>query len=185
MAETLLVYDTRIVGNDGIAYEARACAAPDGSGTWQGWIEFVPIAGGTPLRTPRETTQPNRADTIYWATGLTPVYLEGALARALEPEGPMTALPMPESAFDGPAPSSTAPIPARSSVLDPFSVYEKGEVLLRRQLGALSSWHLINIIRDYELSYAEPNDLAAMPAAALIDIIVAGVRSEAARTARR
>jgi hypothetical protein len=35
------------------------------------------------MRTPRETEQPNREDLAYWATGLTQVYLEGALTRAL------------------------------------------------------------------------------------------------------
>ena len=40
---------------------------------------------GAAVRSGRETTQPNRQDTAYWATGLTPVYLEGALGRALNP----------------------------------------------------------------------------------------------------
>ena len=52
-------------------------------GNWEGWIEFRPLAGvGTALRTGRETTQPDRGALEYWATGLEPVYLEGALARA-------------------------------------------------------------------------------------------------------
>ena len=34
--------------------------------------------------TDRETTQPNLRALEYWATGLTPAYLEGALDRALE-----------------------------------------------------------------------------------------------------
>jgi hypothetical protein len=34
------------------------------------------------LSTSRETTQPNRQALIYWATGLEPVYLEGAFERA-------------------------------------------------------------------------------------------------------
>jgi len=50
---------------------------------WEGWVEFDPVDGGPTIRTPRETTQPNRADAEYWATGLEPVYLEGALDRAL------------------------------------------------------------------------------------------------------
>ena len=37
-------------------------------------------------------------------------------------------------------------------MLNPFSVYEKGEPLLRKQLGALSAWHLVNIVLAYELS---------------------------------
>ena len=62
-------------------------------------------------------------------------------------------------------------------MLDPFSVFEKGEVLLRKELGALSPWHLVNIIRAYRLS-AKPDDvLNRMPGAALVDIIVDQVRT--------
>ena len=68
MAETLLQFQEHVSGPDGTAYEARACGAPMAGGTWQGWIEFIPVNGGAPLRSPRETTQPNRADTVYWAT---------------------------------------------------------------------------------------------------------------------
>src|SRR2546425_4109185 len=39
------------------------------------------------VRTAPETTQPNRTCTVYWSTGLTPVYLEGALERALSRVG--------------------------------------------------------------------------------------------------
>jgi hypothetical protein len=34
------------------------------------------------LRTEQETSQPSRVTIEYWASGLTPVYLEGALTRA-------------------------------------------------------------------------------------------------------
>jgi len=34
------------------------------------------------LRTEQETSQPNRAAIEYWADGLEPIYLDGALARA-------------------------------------------------------------------------------------------------------
>ena len=57
----------------GVAYRAQACgdAMPDGK--WQGWIEFLPLDGTEPIRSGRETTQPNRTDTEYWATGLSTV----------------------------------------------------------------------------------------------------------------
>jgi hypothetical protein len=53
-------------------------------GLWEGWIEFVPTDGGPVLSTGRETSQSNLQALRYWATGLEPVYLDGALARAIE-----------------------------------------------------------------------------------------------------
>jgi hypothetical protein len=177
MAETLLEYQHPVSATDGTTYEARACGGPMPGGTWQGWIEFVPIAGGPPVRSPRETTQPNRSDTAYWATGLTQVYLEGALRRALDTPITVVTVPPQPSVFSGPAPR-VAPVEAGiESVLNPFSVYEKGEALLRRQLGALAAWHLVNIIAAYDLSSDDRETLNRRPAAGLIEAIVAGVRS--------
>ena len=83
MAEILVCYQLPVTDPRGLQYEARAYGAAIDHVLWEAWIEFVPIGGGRPLRSPRETTQPNRADTAYWATGLTRVYLEGALIRAI------------------------------------------------------------------------------------------------------
>jgi hypothetical protein len=84
MSEVLLKFQSPVAANDGRLYEARAIGAEMPDGMWEGAVEFTPIDGGSVLRTRRETTQPNRADTVYWATGLTPIYLEGALSRASE-----------------------------------------------------------------------------------------------------
>jgi hypothetical protein len=151
-------------------------------GNWHGWIEFMPLGGGEPLCSPRETTQPNRTDVVYWATGLTTVYLQGALARATAATTPSPIRPqpsMPPPAFEAPARSPVAlrPDATGASVLDPFSVYEKGEALLRRQLGALSSWHLVNIILDYKLSNDSRAALGRTPAPLLIETIVSGVQN--------
>ena len=70
--------------------------------------------------------------------------------------------------------------PAVESILNPFSVYRKGEALLRRQLSAFSVWHLVNIIVDYRLSDLPGPSLNAMSGPDLIELIVAAVRSEAA-----
>jgi hypothetical protein len=102
MAETLLRFQHPVAAPDGTWYEARACGGADGSGTWQGWVEFVPLDGGTPICSPRETTQPNRIDTEYWATGLTHVYLEGALQRALAVPGSAVVAPPEPSVFPKP-----------------------------------------------------------------------------------
>ena len=160
---------------------------PDGK--WQAWLEFVPFGGGPALRSGRETTQPNRTDTVYWATGLTAVYLEGALQRALNPvvvhhvtnDAPL---------FNEPAPTHHTTIPpagsAQEAVLDPFGIYEReGEALLRKRLGALAPFHLVRIIEKYELSRESSDVLSHLPAGPLIDLIVRGVRAEESSVTQR
>ncbi len=75
-------YPFAVVATNGTPYAVRAYAAP-GDTTWDGWLVFFPCDGGPALPTDRETTQPNLDAMRYWASGLEPVYLEGALARAL------------------------------------------------------------------------------------------------------
>ena len=180
MAEVLAEYAHVVISEAGRRYRARACGAPASSGLWHGWIEFIGMATGQVLRSGRETTQPNRVDMLYWTTGLTPVYLEGALRRALHPLTRLAPRPVPAPAFDEPAPDTIAEPPIVESILNPFSVYRKGERLLRRQLSALSVWHLVNIVRDYRLTDLPAAALDAMTPRDLIDLIVRAVRSEAA-----
>ena len=70
--------------NDGdITYVVWICGQERVDGTWEGWLEFHPTEASQPiLRTDQETSQPNRPATEYWADGLEPIYLQGALARA-------------------------------------------------------------------------------------------------------
>lgn len=176
MAEVLVEFADPIADERGNRYTARACGSQMDDGLWQGWIEFLPIGAGEPVRSKRETTQPNRTDAEYWATGLTYVYLEGALRRALNPlvRPPQREILPP--VFREPAPSAeVAPGPV-DSVLNPFSVFRKGEPLLRRQLSALSAWHLVNIIRDYRLSNAGVDQLNALSPVDLVELIVSAVR---------
>ena len=65
-------------------YVAEVWGEQRDDGLWEGWIEFVPSGEGMVLSTGRESTQSNLEALTYWATGLQPVYLDGALARALE-----------------------------------------------------------------------------------------------------
>nr|ADC35932.1 hypothetical protein [uncultured bacterium 70] len=88
MAELLAEFSTPIASRNGIFYTARACGAKAADGLWHGWLEFTPVDGRLAICSPRETTQPNRVDTEYWAGGLTLVYLEGALQRALDGPAP-------------------------------------------------------------------------------------------------
>lgn len=183
MSETLLEFPVPVRDAYGQMYHARACAGPMDATLWEGWLEFDPIDGGDTIRSRRETTQPNRTDAEYWATGLSQVYLEGALKRALEGpiQVPVAAVHPP--VFSAPAPAVSV-VPAEGitgrSILDPFSVYEKGEPLLRKQLAALSAWHLVNIIVDYELTDTPVETLNLTPPHVLIDVIVRGVKHSVA-----
>ena len=182
MAHVILTYQTTLASPDGHTYRPRACGRPRHDGTWEAWLEFDPDDASEVVRSARETTQPNLADLEYWATGLTPIYLEGALARALA--GPLQAAPPPvleTPSYDGPAPAMTAPVepPIVAPVLDPFSVYAKGESLLMQQLQALSPRHLRQIVRAYQLA-SDDLDLEALTELELIGVIVGGVRTRLA-----
>ena len=177
MAEVLVEFSDPVEGSDGRRYVARACGSESSNGLWQGWIEFVPTTGGDVLRSGRETTQPNRQDAMYWATGLTPVYLEGALERALKPLELAPPEPVRRPAYSGPLPEPLPPSAGVEAVLNPFSVFRKGEATLRAQLGALAQWHLVNIVRAFELSDLGAVTLSRMAAAELLELIVAEVRA--------
>lgn len=76
-------FDEPVRGIDGRLYTAQACARQrEDDGLYEGFVEFVDSFGVVVFRTDRETTQPNHTDVAYWATGLSHVYLEGALSRA-------------------------------------------------------------------------------------------------------
>jgi hypothetical protein len=162
MAEVLVRFTETVRGPDGIQYAAQACGGIADDRLWEGWIEFV-APGGTPLRTGRETEQPNRAALMYWAEGLTAAYLEGALRRALDVRIVPRRATTEESFFPGPRPpGASQPIRAHS-VLDPFATYAQGEGILRQQLSALSRYHLLTMIDAYQLdvdsAYASKEEL--------------------------
>jgi hypothetical protein len=136
----------------------------DQTGIWEGWVEFTDSNGRT-VRTDRETTQPNRRDLIYWATGLSTAFYEGALERAINRR--------PESAARQAADSSGAV--GEEPILDPFQVYAQGELLLRDQLSALSEMHLQNIVRAWDFGPVE----AGADRETLVELILEGVRSKA------
>jgi hypothetical protein len=177
-----------LVPTGGGLYTARICGRQRSDGVWEGWVEYEPTDGSPVLRTPRETTQPKLTDLEYWAGGLTAVYLEGALERAINAERAIEVeFDAPEApAYEGPAPDRAdidlaereEDVQSDEAVLNPFSVFGKGEGLLRLQLGALSARHLRSIVRAYRL--AEDIDLDALDAVELAELIVVGVRTKLA-----
>lgn len=83
MPESIHSFSTPVTDAWGIRYRVRVEGERNPLGTWDGWLVFEPEVGTGPvLRTGRETTQPERDDLVYWASGLEPVYLDGALGRA-------------------------------------------------------------------------------------------------------
>jgi hypothetical protein len=66
----------------GINYVIRVFGRERVDGRWEGFLEFVAVGAAIVLRTGTETTQSNREDLAYWASGLNTAYLQGAFARA-------------------------------------------------------------------------------------------------------
>ena len=73
-----------LVDYGGRPYRPRVYGEPQPDGSWGGWIVFFPLDGSPAVATDRETTQSTIESLGVWAAGLTPVYLEGALVRALQ-----------------------------------------------------------------------------------------------------
>ena len=180
MAEVLLSFEETVSDAFG-TYRARAIGRPAADGMWEGWVEFIPVEGsGEVLITPVESRQPEHAHLAYWAGGLTPVYLEGALARARRPvtvrvrpvEVPLSAAPA-ERLVKVPWVVPAGPEP----VLDPFEIGGRSLDILRQELGALDRPRLLNIIAAYGLNPGG-EDVTWMSDAQLIHFIVVAVEAQ-------
>jgi hypothetical protein len=170
VAELLVQFDEPIIAADRQGYVGRVWGREDDIGRWIGWLEFVPRGGGAAISTDFETVQPNRRDLEYWATGLTLVYLDGALGRALHASG-VSATPHPTAA--GAARAADAPLRMRPP-LDPFNAYLQGEGILRAELRALSADRLRDIVVAYGIS--SPETSAASSADELQEQILVAAR---------
>ena len=83
MAELILEHSTPVKSPGGKTFVARTYGEERSDGTWVGWIEFTPVGDrGLTRVTDRETSQPNKVALDYWASGLEPIYLDGAFERA-------------------------------------------------------------------------------------------------------
>lgn len=78
--ELIHTFTAAVVDELGRTWHGRAYGRSDDN-MWFGWMAFTDDAGET-VETDVETSQPNREALVYWATGVEPIYLQGALARA-------------------------------------------------------------------------------------------------------
>jgi hypothetical protein len=161
--DTVFEYSLPVKGPDSALYHARARGFEREDTLWEGFIEFESLDGTTSYHTLRETTQPNLSALVYWATGLSQVFLEGAIARAAD-------------ASMAPEILELQPLPP--AILNPYAVYAKGEAVLRFELNALASWHLRNIARAHHI-LSEQVLAGDLSKAVLVEAIVTAVRVRA------
>jgi hypothetical protein len=178
MAEVLRSFDTPV--SDGqTMYTARVVGREASDGLWEGWLEFVPVdRTSTVLATGVESRQPGRSRLLYWATGLSAVYVEGAFRRARDPVA-VTVRVEPPPATNAPARRATViefPTPAAEPVLDPFEIGARNLDILRQELHALNRPRLLNIIAAYDLNPGGEG-LAWMTDAQLATFIVTSVEA--------
>ena len=100
--ERLLQFERPITDTTGTIYNVSVYGRSRPSDTWQGLLVFERTTDGQRFTTDVETTQPNAEAIVYWATGLTDTYFDGALQRAQKPnEHDATPLAVPEPIVDG------------------------------------------------------------------------------------
>jgi hypothetical protein len=187
MAEVLVAFEEP-VRDDGSHYQARAVGRLADDGMWEGWIEFIPLGGSNEvLVTSVESRQPEKEHLVYWATGLTPVFLEGALQRAKHPvtvRVRSVGLPYSEAPATRAVNVRRVMPPGPEPVLDPFDIGSRNLDQLRQELGALNRPRLLNIIAAYDLNPAN-TDISWMSDAQLVHFIVVAVQAQLAQRARR
>ena len=170
MAEVLRSFDEQIRHTTG-TYHVRVVGRYAEDKMWEGWLEFVPAGGGKVVVSAVESRQPERNHLEYWAQGLTPVYAEGSLDRALHPITVRTRA-VELAASDAPARRVVkVPYTGPRPILDPFEVGERSLDILAQELGALGRARLLHIIAGYNLG-SPGVDPALMTDAELIAFIV-------------
>jgi hypothetical protein len=82
MDRLLQTFEEPYVDRDGAVYDILLYGRSRPADTWQGWLTFSRRQDRQQFVTETETTQPSAEAVLYWATGLTPTYFDGAFARA-------------------------------------------------------------------------------------------------------
>jgi hypothetical protein len=179
MADVLRSFDEPIRHSSG-SYAARVVGRPAQDGMWEGWLEFIPLepGSGEVVVSSVESRQPERAHLEYWAKGLSVVYAEGSLDRAVHPIAVRTRVAERPASHAPAARVITAPVhgvaPGPEPVLDPFEIGARSLDVLGQELNALNRPRLLNIIDAYDLNPGG-EDIAWMSDAQLVRFIVVAV----------
>ena len=183
MAEVLRSFEENIRHSSG-TYHPRVVGRYAADKMWEGWLEFVPADGGDVVVSAVESRQPERNHLEYWAQGLTVVYAEGSLERALHPITVRArAVELPAS--DAPARRVvTVPYNGPRPILDPFEVGERSLDVLAQELHALGRARLVNIIAAYHLG-SPAVDPSRMSDEELITLIVTRVEARLVEAAKQ
>jgi hypothetical protein len=186
MAEVLRTFDTTVTDGSH-EYVGRAVGRKAADGMWEGWMEFIPVAeSGEVIVGGVESRQPEKEHLEYWASGLSPVFLEGAFDRARRPVNVrVRTVEVPHSTRPEPRNVTVTRVmpPGPEPVLDPFEIGGRNLDLLRQELGALNRPRLVNIIAAFDLNPAG-EDLSWMTDHQLAHFIVVAVEARFAQRAR-
>jgi hypothetical protein len=101
MEQLLQEFEQPVRDRSGERYKVLLYGRSRPGDTWQGWLVFERLGDGERFATGVETTQSDAGGILYWASGLTDAYFDGAFARASA----------------GPAAASRAPLPAPQPVV--------------------------------------------------------------------
>jgi hypothetical protein len=170
MTEVVADLDRRLVDEvSGQEYFVNVAGEQLSDGTWEAWLEFIPLDDSEPLLTRTETHQRTRADVAQWAEALTDVYIQGAFDRAVG------ALEPPLIPTRRIATQVFPPTLRLAAAFDPFKVLLSGEVSLRARLHPLTRAELLAIIDTYKLNPASLS-LTRLTNRQLITFIVTATR---------
>jgi hypothetical protein len=139
MQTLLQEFERHLIGSDADEYVVLLYGRDRPGDTWQGWLVFVRQRDNRRFATPVESTQPNAEAIIYWSSGLTNTYLDGALRRAMDPSA---VIPQP------PAPMSNI----EQGILAIFQRLRQPRVLVQRLFDELpfSREEIVNAIEDLQ-----------------------------------
>lgn len=104
--ELLQQFEETVTGNDGEIYRAYVYGRQHRA-SWEGWLVFERLRDHRRFATGTETTRPDAEAIVYWATGLTSAYFDGALERALRPPETRHAAVAPLPLIEGGVDSTT------------------------------------------------------------------------------